>query len=99
MIDGYAITLRYVLDRQTATLMVAAATLVLTAFLYILIPKGFFPVQHTGLIQGISNAPESISFIAMAERQQALASQYPQRSQCRKPFVLHWCGRDQHNAQ
>ena len=74
LIDGYAITLRYVLDRQTATLMVAAATLMLTAFLYILIPKGFFPVQDTGLIQGISNAPESISFISMAERQQALAA-------------------------
>jgi len=74
LIDGYAITLRYVLDRQTATLIVAAATLVLTAFLYIVIPKGFFPVQDTGLIQGISNAPESISFTAMAERQQALAA-------------------------
>ena len=74
LIDGYAMTLRYVLDRHTATLMVAAATLVLTAFLYIVIPKGFFPVQDTGLIQGISNAPELISFIAMAERQQALAA-------------------------
>jgi multidrug efflux pump len=52
---------------------VALATLVLTVLLYVFIPKGFFPVQDTGLIQGISEAPQSISFPAMAERQQALA--------------------------
>ena len=51
-----------------------SATLALTAWLYIIIPKGFFPVQDTGLIQGISEAPQSISFAAMAERQQALAA-------------------------
>jgi multidrug efflux pump len=73
LIDGYAYLLRIVLDRQTAALLVALATLVLTAWLYIIIPKGFFPVQDTGLIQGISEAPQSISFGAMAERQQALA--------------------------
>src|SRR5215469_9729791 len=73
LIDGYAYLLRAVLDRQTATLLVALATLVLTAWLYVVIPKGFFPVQDTGLIQGISEAPQSISFGAMAERQQALA--------------------------
>jgi multidrug efflux pump len=61
------------LDRQRATLLVAIATLVLTAVLYIVIPKGFFPVQDTGAIQGISEAPQTISFAAMAERQQALA--------------------------
>ena len=49
------------------------ATLALTAFLYIVIPKGFFPIQDTGLIQGISEAPQSISYAAMAERQQELA--------------------------
>jgi multidrug efflux pump len=62
-----------VLERQRATLWVALGTLVLTVLLYIFIPKGFFPVQDTGLIQGISEAPQSISFPAMAERQQALA--------------------------
>jgi multidrug efflux pump len=72
LIDGYAVMLRWVLDRQTATLLVAVATLALTVWLYIIIPKGFFPVQDTGLIQGISEAPQSISFAAMAERQQAL---------------------------
>ncbi|MBV9971670.1 MAG: efflux RND transporter permease subunit, partial [Xanthobacteraceae bacterium] len=73
LIDGYAVTLRWVLDRQTATLFVAVATLALTVWLYIVIPKGFFPVQDTGLIQGISEAPQSISFPAMSQRQQALA--------------------------
>ena len=63
-----------VLDRQTPTLLVAIATLGLTAFLYVAIPKGFFPVQDTGLIQGISEAPQSTSYAAMAERQQALAA-------------------------
>src|SRR5213079_1940945 len=56
------------------TLFMAAATLALTAWLYIFIPKGFFPVQDTGVIQGISEAPQTISFAAMAERQQALAA-------------------------
>jgi multidrug efflux pump len=74
LIDGYAVLLRYVLDHQTATLLVAIGTLGLTVWLYIVIPKGFFPVQDTGLIQGISEAPQSISFSAMAERQQALAA-------------------------
>jgi multidrug efflux pump len=74
LIDGYAVILRWVLDRQTATLLVAVATLALTVWLYVIIPKGFFPVQDTGLIQGISEAPQSISFGAMAQRQQELAA-------------------------
>jgi multidrug efflux pump len=52
---------------------VAVGTLVLTILLYVIVPKGFFPVQDTGVIQGISEARENISFTAMAERQQALA--------------------------
>jgi multidrug efflux pump len=74
IISFYGRTLRFVLRFQTATLLVAAATLALTIYLYIVIPKGFFPVQDTGVIQGISQAPETISFAAMAERQQQLAS-------------------------
>jgi multidrug efflux pump len=74
LIDGYAYLLRIVLNHQGTTLVVAAGTLALTAWLYVVIPKGFFPVQDTGLIQGISEAPQSISFAAMAERQQALAA-------------------------
>jgi len=69
----YDTTLRWVLGRQTATLVVAGATLVLTVLLYIIVPKGFFPIQDTGIILGLSEAPQSISFAAMAERQQLLA--------------------------
>jgi multidrug efflux pump len=73
VIARYGSMLNWVLDRQAATLVVAVITLVLTIILYIFIPKGFFPVQDTGAIQGISEAPQTISFAAMAERQQALA--------------------------
>ena len=73
MIDFYGRTLKFVLRYQTITLIVALGTLVLTIFLYIIIPKGFFPVQDTGVIQGISQAPQTISFPAMAEKQQELA--------------------------
>jgi multidrug efflux pump len=73
LIARYGRALEWVLDRQGATLALAIATLLLTVLLYIFVPKGFFPVQDTGLIQGISEAPQSISFSAMAERQQALA--------------------------
>ena len=73
MIAFYGRTLKFVLEYQTVTLLVALGTLVLTVFLYIMIPKGFFPVQDTGVIQGISQAPETISFDAMSEKQQELA--------------------------
>ena len=73
VITRYGEMLNWVLDRQRATLLVAIGTLVLTVVLYILVPKGFFPLQDTGVIQGISQAPQAISFSAMAERQQALA--------------------------
>jgi multidrug efflux pump len=73
VIEFYGKTLRWVLRHQMATLFVAAATLALTTWLYIIVPKGFFPVQDTGVIQGISEAPATISFPAMAQRQQALA--------------------------
>jgi multidrug efflux pump len=69
----YGRWLNRVLDHQAATLVVAVLTLALTVALYVAVPKGFFPVQDTGLIQGISEAEQSISFAAMAERQQALA--------------------------
>ncbi len=73
VIAFYTRTLAWVLEHQPATLVVAAATLVATVLLYIVIPKGFFPVQDTGVILGISEATQSISFPAMAEKQQALA--------------------------
>jgi multidrug efflux pump len=74
VIAFYGRTLKFVLGYQTITLLIAAATLVLTIVLYIVIPKGFFPTQDTGVIQGISQAPETISFAAMAEKQQQLAA-------------------------
>ena len=69
----YGKTLRWVLRHEQATLLVAIATLVLTIVLYIVAPKGFFPVQDTGVIEGVSEAAQTISFPAMAERQQDLA--------------------------
>jgi len=72
VITRYGILLKWVLRHQGLTLAVALGTLLLTVVLYIIIPKGFFPVQDTGAIQGISEAEQSISFAAMAERQQAL---------------------------
>jgi len=72
LIKHYASGLTFVLRHQTATLLVAIATFVLTILLYLVIPKGFFPIQDTGVIQGISEASQNISFKAMAERQQKL---------------------------
>ncbi len=73
LIGGYSRWLTWVLGHQTLTLLVAVLTLGLTVVLYLAVPKGFFPVQDTGVIQGISEAPQSISFRAMSERQQSLA--------------------------
>jgi multidrug efflux pump len=74
-IDGliamYGVALRWVLARQGLTLVVALGTFVLTALLYVGIPKGFFPVQDTGLIQIVTQAPQNLAFSAMAERQQS----------------------------
>ncbi|MGP4956426.1 MdtB/MuxB family multidrug efflux RND transporter permease subunit [Pseudomonas helleri] len=72
MIAEYGRMLQWVLKHQPLTLLVAIGTLALTVFLYMVVPKGFFPVQDTGVIQGISEAPQSISFSAMSQRQQEL---------------------------
>jgi multidrug efflux pump len=73
IIEAYGRSLQWVLRYQTTTLLIAAGTLVLTVILYIIVPKGFFPVQDTGIIQGFSQASESISFTAMSQRQQQIA--------------------------
>ena len=73
VVAGYGRTLKWVLRHQTSTLLVTAATLVFTILLYIVVPKGFFPVQDTGVILGISEAPQNVSFAAMSQRQQDLA--------------------------
>jgi multidrug efflux pump len=73
MIRRYGVMLEWVLERQALTLLVAIGTLVVTAGLYFVVPKGFFPVQDTGAILGITEAEQSVSFRAMAERQEAIA--------------------------
>jgi multidrug efflux pump len=74
LIAGYERMLNVVLDHQRLTLLVAAATLVFTALLYLIVPKGFFPSQDTGMIQGITLASQDVSFGEMGRRQQALAA-------------------------
>ncbi|MGA2109043.1 MAG: multidrug efflux RND transporter permease subunit [Syntrophorhabdales bacterium] len=74
IIEFYGRTLRWVLERQKATMLVAAGTLVLTVFLYMVVPKGFFPVEDTGVIQGITEASQSVSFGSMVRHQQDLAA-------------------------
>jgi multidrug efflux pump len=73
VIEFYGRSLKFVLQHQTITLLVTAGTLVLTLFLYVVVPKGFFPVQDTGVILGISEGPQNTSFPALAKSQQALA--------------------------
>ena len=73
IIAQYGKMLTWVLDRQAATLIVAIGTLVLAVVLYVFVSKGFFPIQDTGVIQGIADAEQTVSFSAMAERQQRLA--------------------------
>ncbi len=74
VVEWYGRRLTWVLDHQRLTMWVATATVAVTAILYVLIPKGFFPDQDTGLIQGVSEATESVSYAAMADRQQHLAA-------------------------
>jgi len=76
MIQGYGRALDWVLDRPVLTLLGFAATLALTALLYVIVPKGFFPVQDTGLLQVITEATQSTSFDAMSERQQKVAEAF-----------------------
>jgi multidrug efflux pump len=73
VIDSYGTGLKWVLDHQPLTLLITFLTLLLTVFLYVIAPKGFIPIQDTGVIQGISEARQNISFEAMAEKQQELA--------------------------
>jgi multidrug efflux pump len=73
IINTYGKTLAFVLRHQTETLIVAVLTLIATILLYIYVPKGFFPVQDTGVVMGVSEAPQTVSFEAMSQRQQALA--------------------------
>src|SRR5688572_7064843 len=73
LIRRYGEALEWVLERQTATLLFFAGTLVLTVLLYVVVPKGFFPPQDTGVLQGVTEAPQTVSFAAMSERQHRMA--------------------------
>jgi multidrug efflux pump len=73
IIELYGHTLQFVLKHQTATLLATAAALLLTLYLYTIVPKGFFPVQDTGVILGVSEAAQSVSFYNMSDLQQRLA--------------------------
>ena len=72
LVERYGKALEWVLDRQTATLWVTLGTIALTVLLYIAVPKGFFPTQDTGVLQGVTQAPQTVSFASMAARQTAL---------------------------
>jgi multidrug efflux pump len=74
LLTGYRHSLTWVLGNQVFVLLIALGTFALTAYLYVVVPKGFFPVQDTGLIQAVTEAPQSISFAGMAERQEKLAA-------------------------
>jgi multidrug efflux pump len=73
-VDAYGRSLTWVLERQSLTLLVFLGTLLVTAVLFLLVPKGFFPVEDTGVIVGVTEAPQTISFAGLAERQQALGA-------------------------
>ena len=86
------------LKHQPATLLVAVATLVLTILLYWMVPKGFFPVQDTASSRAFREAPQTVSFTAMVQRQQAAGEHHPAGSRGRKPFLVHRHRRHQHHA-
>ena len=89
VIAFYGRTLKFVLKHQTTTLLVTVSTLIATLLLYVYVPKGFFPVQDTGVIMGISEAPENISFAAMSQKQQELAKRDSEERERRQPGFVH----------
>ena len=99
IIEIYGSMLRVVLRFRTVTLLAAVATLVVTIVMFIRIPKGFFPIQDTGVIQGVSEAAQSISFREMADRQQALAQSDSQGPGGGEPLLVHRHRRHQHHAE
>jgi multidrug efflux pump len=99
MIAFYGRTLKVVLEFQGLTLLIALATLLLTIYLYIIIPKGFFPVQDTGVIQGISQAPQSIGSKGMAAKQQGDCQDHSRRSGSGELVLIHRRGWHQYHAE
>ncbi len=99
MIAFYGRTLKVVLRYQTVTLLIAVATLMLTVYLYIIIPKGFFPVQDTGVIQGITQATQTIGSKSMTEKQKEVAKDHPARPGSREPVFVYRRGWHEHHAE
>ncbi len=99
MIAFYGRTLKFVLRYQTITLLVAVGTLLLTIFLYIIIPKGFFPVQDTGVIQGISQAPRIHQLASHGRKAAGTCQGRDGRPGRRKHFIIHRRGRHEHHHQ
>ena len=99
VIAFYGRTLRWVLGWQLATLLVAAATLGLTIFLFFVIPKGFFPIQDTGVIQGVSEAAQSVSFPEMSRQQQMLSKIILQDPAVDNSVLVHRNRRDQYHLE
>ena len=77
------------LRHQTVTLFVTLGTLILTLYMYVVVPKGFFPVQDTGVILGISQAPETTSFEGMGEKQRVACASHSAGSGCAEPFFVY----------
>ena len=99
VIEFYGTTLRWILEHQTATLIVAVGTLVFTVFLYVIVPKGFFPVQDSGIILGISEAPQSIFVQGDGRTSASPCPCDPAGPGGKEPVHLHRCGRHQHHPQ
>jgi len=104
LLGGYSRWLTWVLGHQTLTLLIALATLALTVVLYLMVPKGFFPVQDTGVIQGRRHSGHqrgaAVGFVQRHERAPAIAfPDHPGRSGGGQPFLLHRRGRRQRHAQ
>ncbi len=99
VIAFYGRTLQTVLRFQTTTLLIAAATFVLTIFLYFVVPKGFFPIQDTGVIQGISEAAQTVSFPEMSASAAEAGGRHSERSRRREPVLLHRDRRHQHHPE
>ena len=99
IIAFYGRTVKLVLKHQTATLLVTFGTLVLTLFLYVIVPKGFFPVQDTGVILGVSEAPDFISFDALGAAPAGTGEDHSAGQGCGQPVVVHRSGRHQHDAE
>ena len=91
--------MRWVLRHQTLTLLVTLGTFLLTVYLFWIVPKGFFPVQDTGVLLGITEAPQTVSFGAMSSRQQALATGDFAGPGCGERFVVHRDRRDELDAE